>query len=129
MAHRTSEDLLLFLSEKRVEGTTDVICSSGLLEQIRSRKVILSKSQHYFPGTDVTALVIALFLLLVLLRLLLDEQETTAILLENLRDTWLKMFHAVFTTKWALGNSPTLVLYVHTTMHIQSSFQSPTLDL
>lgn len=87
MAHRTSEDLLLFLSEKRVEGTTDVICSSGLLEQIRSRKVILSKSQHYFPGTDVTALVIALFLLLVLLRLLLDEQETTAILLENLRDT------------------------------------------
>lgn len=85
MAHRTSEDLLLFLSEKRVEGTTDVIC--GLLEQIRRRKVILSKSQHYFPGTDVTALVIALFLLLVLLRLLLDEQETTAILLENLRDT------------------------------------------
>ena len=31
MTHRTSEDLLLFLSEKRVEGTTDIICSSGLL--------------------------------------------------------------------------------------------------
>ena len=93
MAHRTSEDLLLFLSEKRVEGTTDIICSSGLLEQTRRRKVILSKSQHYFPGTDVKALemyftiailpFLALFLLLVLLLLLLDDQETTAISLER----------------------------------------------
>ena len=82
MAHRTSEDLLLFLFEKRVEGPTDIICSNGLLEQIR-RKMTLSKSQRYFPGTDMKALVmyftiailpfLALFLLLVLLLLLLDD--------------------------------------------------------
>lgn len=83
MTHRTSEDLLLFLSEKRVEGTTDIICSSGLLEQIRRRKLILSKSQHYSPSTDMKALAMCftiailpflpLFLLLVLLLLLLDD--------------------------------------------------------
>lgn len=56
MAHKDLEDLMFFSFEKRVEGTIEVIGFNGIFEQMTRRKVIFSKSQHYFRGTDEKAL-------------------------------------------------------------------------
>ena len=55
--HKKLEDLTLFHFENRVEGTTEVIGSNCLFDQMR-QEVTFSKSQHHCSGTNVKALCI-----------------------------------------------------------------------